>query len=186
MGMWWRRAGEGARASGSACPRIGGGFFFSFLFSFPFLSSFLFSFFKINPAGLTFGFWCNRGREKETTPPVKADFFFFLIPGMSGRWLNPAQVGPSSKHRSLLGLPGPSTIRTLAWSHRPQECLHSRGQGSASPRVTCLVPSCPLPCGSDLRDMVLHLWLSIYQLSFLSPLAILCNGAPIRMKIRNS
>lgn len=67
MGMWWRRAGEGAGASGSACPRGGGGFF---LLSFFFL--------KFNLVGLTFRLWYTEGPGEEIATPVKADAFLYL------------------------------------------------------------------------------------------------------------
>ena len=106
----------------------------------------------------------------------------FKILGMSGRWLNPAQVGPRSKHRGFLGLPGPTTTSRLHLlsPSSGMPTLSKSGYHGLLSRQPC--PLLLLPQGSESGEKVLCLWPRICGPCFYSPWLYFCNPALMKMK----
>ena len=108
----------------------------------------------------------------------------FKILGMSGRWLNPAQVGPRSKHRGLLGLPGPTTT-----SRPPPALTKLRNACTLEVWVPRTLESPALsspPLAPGIRiwgEVLVSLATYLPSLSFYSPWLYFCNGALMKMKI---
>ena len=97
-----------------------------------------------------------------------------------------AYVGPSSKHRGFLGLPGLPTTEASACLDAAQKYPHARGLGSTGCRVAYLVYSSLCPRNRLVpKERVLRLWSPICGPSVLIFLgyATLCSWAPIKMEI---
>lgn len=87
-----------------------------------------------------------------------------------------AHVGPSSKHRGFLGLPGLPTTEASACSDRARKYPHARGLGSTGCRVAYLAYSSPCPRNRfDPKERALRLWSPICSPQFLSFSATLCS-----------